>query len=547
MYGKTVASAKGGSVDKIFDAVSWNVSRKSYKWPKTVTMGTIEAMIEAYNAELDRQVKRSGQEPDRASRVPQSRASIYRQVGSANTVLIETARYLRAHDRTVPARLDQFVASLPGGEDSVALPPTLNPDTPTELLRRMYHSAVGQARTPDIVKISAFYSVRLLQESRRSSENLAKAFDVAQVGYDAARVSQNSTLRPALEECARSAAWSWVLRSRLAVALGEDEPNREALKAVHLWKAREADAAESLNRPITAAVARFHAERAQGLLLNDIVGELRALRAVSTALIDGHRRQHDVENPENVRYHDLTMIIKRLCANDWAYTGSRDFGDAVSEIFPEGIAALVESLMGIYSVDDRGVQAKNDAQALLRLKQTNDGLLASYLTGEPNIEQLSGEVEKVDVLDFLRAFDIQILQAIALTNYSVALHDLKEAQVELSVPVDPAELLVTAHDYCRFARLATRDRGSGQALLRLLGESLERLEGRVPRDLRVKIRSERRDSFPKLGRKKVDELVLLALTSRRMRQKDLQSVTISADAIHRYLVVNRNGPELNED
>nr|WP_218680147.1 hypothetical protein [Rhodococcus qingshengii] len=68
------------------------------------------------------------------------------------------------------------------------------------------------------------------------------------------------------------------------------------------------------------------------------------------------------------------------------------------------------------------------------------------------------------------------------------------------------------------------------------------LEKRVSGEKRAKIRGGRR-LFPIAARTKMDELVMLALTSRRMRQSDLTQVTNSADAIHRYLIGQREGFE----
>lgn len=293
---------------------------------------------------------------------------------------------------------------------------------------------------------------------------------------------------------------------------------------------------------MTAAVARFHAERARGLLINDIVGEMRALSTVAHTLIEHHRKESGT-SPDTVRYHDLTLIIQRLCATDWAYSEAKDFGDAVADVFPDGIPHLVESLMAIYSPDDRGRRAMSDVQALLRLKQINDQILDSYRSGAADIVRLERIISGVDVLDFLRVFDTQMLQALALANYATAFFDCVERDVETAIVplnVDPANLVVTAYDYCRIARIATRDRGSGQTLLVQLGEALCMLEKRVSGEKRAKIRSGRR-LFPIAARTKMDELVMLALTSRRMRQSDLTQVTNSADAIHRYLIGQREG------
>lgn len=529
-------------MDAVFEAIAWNVNRKSYRLPAKVTMPSIQAMITAYNEELDKRSARVNQPRDTASHVPNSRATIYRNIGRADVVLIETARYLRSHDRSVPPQLEEYLDSIPGGEEAVSVSLRWNNDTPIAQLRAVHASALQQARPRDVAKISAHYAVMVLQQSTRTADHLAEALAVSVTGYEAAHTSAKPVLHSEAMDCARAAAWACVLLSRIAITKRDEKSNRECLTEVQRWKVREAEAADALRLPMTAAVARFHAERARGLLINDIVGEMRALRTVAQTLVDQHQNESNTAT-DTVRYHDLTVIIQRLCATDWAYTGAKDFGDAVATIFPEGIPVIVETLMTIYSSDDRGRQAMSDVRALLRLKQINDRILDSYPLGLPDLGRLERIIADVDVLDFLRVFDSQALQALALANYATAFFDYQTRGFTSHVHepiVDPVNLVVTAYDYCRLARVATRDRGSGQALLVQLSAAVRKLDERVPGIDRAEVRTGRQ-FFPTAARVRMDELVMLALTSRRMKQADLTQVTNSADAIHRYLIGHREG------
>lgn len=58
--------------------------------------------------------------------------------------------------------------------------------------------------------------------------------------------------------CARAAAYACVLLART------DDADNTHLPKVAIWKRREAELAEELRKPVTAALASFHAGAAPG-------------------------------------------------------------------------------------------------------------------------------------------------------------------------------------------------------------------------------------------------------------------------------------------
>ncbi|MBX4171647.1 hypothetical protein K3M35_23875 [Rhodococcus sp. DMU2021] len=549
-----------------FEAIAWCMERISAPH-RGISMRELSEWISSYNDEV--------RAPKGESPLAHSRANLYRKFSSVDEALERTRSHLVSLDRPVPSALESYLitAKKPAGDPYARV---WNADSSIEVLERALERARRYSDDAEQVILAQHLAEKLLRTSGQSDKILRQAYKVAETGYKVAESSPSRSrsrrLRHEQMLCARAAAWAAVRRSR--VYINDLNKTDRFLYLVETWKRREAELARSLRLPITARVARFHAERASALIRNDREESIASLRDVARFLVT-EKPGIGTDANDRVRYHDLTSIVQRLCAVDWAFSTHPSYQQLIDQYFPDGndIPDLVEQLLQLYADDERGRDARADAEALIKLKTMNDALLREYekidsnpsavvvhIGGRklriPPAQSLYAAIKPLKAWTFLRVYEHSALHALALARYAVAVHDIEvqDGTMLPKFPIPADRLLTTARDFCQRASSVTRRKTVDQSLLERVTRAEEEIDKRLPAERYNAVRQERKQAatntgpefrdgeraFPVIAENALTSLVLQALTSERLDQKQADTLANAAQTIHRYLVHSRS-------
>ena len=548
-----------------FEAVAWCMDRISAP-QRGVSMRELGEWITTYNEEV--RVPK-GQTP-----LAHSRASLYRKFSSVDEALERTRSYLVSREHPIPSALESYVIT---AKKTVGDPYTRvwNTDSSSEVLERALERAQRYGDDAEQVILAQHLAEKLLRNSGRSDKVLSRAYKVAESGYKVAASSpsrsRSKRLRHEQMLCARAAAWAAVRRSRVYI----DNPDKtdRFLHLVETWKRREAELASTLALPVTATVSRFHADRASALIRDDREESIGNLRDIAQFLLATRKPGPGADANDLVRYHDLTSIVQRLCAADWAFSTHPSHQRLIEQYFPDGIPDVVKRLRHLYGDDERGRDARTDAQALITLKEMNDALLEEYENAGknpsaavvdvgdselrlPDAKSLYAAISPVKAWTFLRVYEHSALHALAMARYAVAVHDI-EVQQDTTLPELPIaadRLLTAARDFCRHAKKVTRPKAVDQTLLERVSLAETEIDKRLPAEHYEAVRQMRRHAatnvgpdfrtgeraFSVIAEDTLTSLVLKALTSERLEQEQVNTLASAAQTIHRYLRDSRS-------
>ncbi|GCE37859.1 hypothetical protein Rhow_000743 [Rhodococcus wratislaviensis] len=512
-----------------FEAISWWLNLETTRVSDITMDGVTEGLVN-YDQHREEVAKReSDKYSGKRGKVPTvacARSTLYRHYGNVENVMDRTVKYLHENRQPVPGVLKEFLASertgrkgSGGGQDRRSF----NADTPIEDLER----SVGKARAAHdddelvihLEQLAARYLAKAKADQVEEAKDLlGKAFEAAKSGYQTARESSKRTGRKRMLReqmlCARSAAWAAVQQSRLNI--GDEGVSDKYLSHAALWKRNEEELANALRLPLTAAVARFHADRAAALLDDNLEQTIIGLRDISAYLIDHNGGGPDLN--DRVRYHDLTSIIQRLCAVDWAFTRHHEHADLVNTHFPDegGIRSVIKALRALYKTEGRGIEASRDVDALLAIKEVNDEILTVYEQAEHDPNAPSGTAvndEQIDCLPdpdqlriiisgmtpqlFMRISEHKALHALAFARFAVAAHDIEIQIGGTGSDLPPAkQLLTTAANWCKLAARSTRPKAVDQAVLERMASARHEISRRISSAQRREINDARKEVAP---------------------------------------------------
>jgi hypothetical protein len=404
--------------------------------------------------------------------IPVSRATLYRLFDNMGTVLSSLKSFIDVNGLDIVTPLPALLA-----ENSVDDHAHIYGMRLHQVDESTLHNELQRARSDTNLTGIVFWSRTLAEKifytaGHDDRPSVEQALAVATSGYDdvARRGPGNATTRLELMWCARAAAYACVLLART------DDADNTHLPKVAIWKRREAELAEKLRKPVTAALASFHARRATALSAGMIDEELHGLRDISNMLLDNYFRSSSTEASDAVKHHDLTFVIVRLCITEWACTqSSGTVEEAFASYFPHGTTALVKQLSSLYAPDRAGRAEKGNVDALIRLKTLHHELTT------PHSRDLTDHItvlRDVDVADFLRIKQSPVVHAITFSAYADALTDLPDKVYRNLFSLDRTSILRTARDYCR-AATRTRIKGTGAALQHLADHAQEHLENKL--------------------------------------------------------------------
>jgi hypothetical protein len=491
-------------MDPRFEAIIWWLNQDTPANAK-ISMDTVNKGLEKYRKV---HTTDSGGEPDIGA---VSRAALYRDFGTVEKMMDRTLKYLQDRDRVPPSALSVYLAtdrkSRKSREEKKRT--SFNGD----ILLVDLEQAVEQARTDrdddELVARLEQLSYRYLKEPAEPQEielYLEKAFRAARQGYEVGKESSKQGRRKRMLEeqmlCARSAAWAMIQMSRHKIEDDQAEADIYLSRAV-TWKRNEEELAAALKLPLTATVARFHADRGSAVLDDDLEQSVVVLRDISTYLL-AHKGK-GAELNDKVRYHDLTSIIQRMCIVSGAAQGHELLSNLVDKHFPApmSIDAVIEKLCDLYSNEGRGPEARRDIAALIDVRKMYDSLQAEYgntttapadeiesapVDELPDPEKLRAIISDIEPLIFMRISEFEALHALAFARFAIAARDI-ETQTQTAAKGLPTanELLTTASNLCYRAQRRTRDKAVGKVVLELLQNVQKDLSNSLPREEQKKI------------------------------------------------------------
>lgn len=485
-----------------FEGIAWWMSREGDP-SRSISMKDLEEGLKGYNDHMAAEAAASG---GKARKVAAGRATLYRKFPSVDNALIRTRQYLLDEGRRVPRNLEEYLAVGIKESSRDQHIRVFNNDASADEIEQWIERARVARDDSQLVSLLEHLAARKLREADQKGEEekvqyLKEAFGAAKEGYAVADESpsrsRSKRIRHEQMLCARSAAWAAVQQSRLSVEKSSESESDKHLMISSIWKRNESECARDLGLPVTAEVALFHANRAMALIQDDLDQSVIGLRDISRYLI-ARAGGHGSNVNDRVRYHDLTSIIQRLCALDWASSSDARCQTLVHKHFPDDIGHTIGQLQRLYANEGRGREARDDGQVLLRIKDMNDELLHAYgraetspgsvlLTGVdgqqlhvPGPAELSSIISAVEPWDFLRIQEHKALHAVALTRYAIAVHDIGSHDSDKNSKLPPAEqLLATAENLCRTAHRFTRPRTVDAVLLKRVDSARSEIERRL--------------------------------------------------------------------
>ncbi|MFF2059970.1 hypothetical protein [Rhodococcus qingshengii] len=420
-----------------------------------------------------RQWKEAKIQSGETTTIPVSRATLYRLFDKIGNALSSLKSFIDVNELDILSPLPTLLAENSNDDHAHIYGMRLH-----QVDEATLHKELQRSRSDTNLTGIVFWSRTLAEKIFYTSghddrPSIEHALMVATSGYDdvARRGPGNATTRLELMWCARAAAYACVLLART------DDTDNTHLPKVAIWKRREAELAEELRKPVTAALASFHARRATALSAGMVDEELRGLRDISNMLSDNYFQRSSAEASDAVKHHDLTFVIVRLCISEWACTqSSKTAREAFASYFPHGTTALVKQLASLYTLDRAGRAEKGNVDALIRLKTLHHELTRT--PRPPGTTDHIAALRDVDVTDFLRIKQSPVVHAITFTAYADALTDLPDKAYRSLFSLDRTSILRTAHDYCR-AATRTRIKGTGAALQHLADHAQKHLENKL--------------------------------------------------------------------
>lgn len=478
-----------------------------------------------------RQWKEAKIQAGETATIPVSRATLYRLFDNMNNALSSLKSFIDVNELDIHTPLPTLLAENSADDHTHIYGMRLH-QVDEKTLRSELRRARSENNLTGIVYWSRTLAEKIFYTAGHDDRAaIEHALTVATTGYEdvARRGPDNATTRLELMWCARAAAYACVLLART------DDADNTHLPKVAIWKRREAELAEELRKPVTAALASFHARRATALSAGMIDEELHGLRDISTMLSDNYFRSSSAEASDAVKHHDLTFVIVRLCITEWACTQSPGTArDCFASYFPHGTTALVKQLSSLYTPDRAGRGGKGNVDALLRLKTLHHELTRT--PRQPGSTDNINTLRAVDVTDFLRINQSPIVHAITFAAYADALTDLPDNTYRTLFPLDRTTILRTAHNYCRKAT-RTRIKGTGAALQHLADHAQQHLESKLA-SLHLETRhdptsdSTSRDDHL---RSRINTLLLESLTGTPLTSAEAQYISNATEAVTSYL------------
>lgn len=512
-------------IDALSEALSWAITSRGFPSVNGSRM-TFADLLEL----VDKYRKRSGGQPDPGPPgLPTTKPMLTRiaqHLGSRDGIdpVVAILRHVRTHERFENRSVSAFDTFLKKHLGEERIPSYNEPSsTPLPVLRQNYitvEDRLGALSNADEVLEHIGTVLEQAARAVRITSAMVRAHDLnQQQAEDAAMYAEQSFERLHLlkglsevaknppetvkqaAKCARTAAWARVqayqcmLRENGA-ELGSVDASRTAqedefLATIEKWKRHEAYYVELEGNEVAAAFARFHADRARALYEFDNHTEIRAIGALANTLCET-AKSNMAQLHSSIYYHDLTSLISRLCAVDWAFSKVFKYEKTLAKAFPKGISDTISELINIYDPDDvPGKHQKASVQALLDIKEAHDAIFEAYepsgrdKISEGRMEEVRRLVENLNLNSFLHAVTATNLTAISLARYAIASYDVQRsspvAGSEKATPssagsdrngaekesdqggpnIDCQTLLLTAEKACERALARTHNRGSG--------------------------------------------------------------------------------------
>lgn len=552
-------------MDARFDAVIWWLKHREVDGAK-ISMDDVVNGLDQYRKAHKAE---GGKLPDIGA---VSRAALYRDFGTVEAMMEHILKYLQAHDESTPPALHVFLTtgrrSRKAKEEKKA--GAFNGDVTIGDLVQAVEQAEADGDSDELVARLEQLSARYLKEPAHPDQietYLDKAFQAARRGYEVGKESSKRGRRKRILEeqmlCARSAAWAMIQMSRRK--LGSDPSGADLyLSRAVTWKRNEEELAIALKLPLTATVARFHADRGLAVLDDNLEQSLVVLRDISTYLLQ--HKGAGAELNDKVRYHDLTNIIQRMCTISGAAQGHPVLSRLVNKYFPapKDIDSVIEDLSDLYSNEGRGPEARRDIAALMKAREMYDALQREYEdapegsvseqdgvdSAQPDPERVRKILEKAKPLIFMRISEFEALHALVFARFATAAHDV-ETRTEIGITGFPPaeELLVTASNLCYRAYLRTRDKAVDNVVRELLKKVHQSIPLSKEKRQSVNVARRERAGLPvgSGGPRKfvsdlledIDGMLWKMMTSAPLTLDEAYALTRTARDIDRYLSGSR--------
>ncbi|MFJ1456856.1 hypothetical protein [Nocardia sp. N2S4-5] len=416
-----------------------------------------------------------------------------------------------------------------------------------QLEEQFAHAAARDDRS-DMLYWSAELAERRLRQRRRGDrEPIEAARDWARRGLRLVDVGSRLDCMIGIR-CARAAAEAEAVLSRHA----EYEPT--GLSRIRSIKETELELAGILGWDLHRELARFHAEHARALAEEDPERETRAMRAVTSALIElcGPGAAGDRDPQDGLRAEELGEIIIELRRLEMAYAAHPEYGNLFAAAFGTDAAETTRDLLACFPGSTGGRRRhEGNVRALLRLddrtrrlaRMADDTEPAAVIAAVENYEHAS--VDILRTAEFGTVRDILVARYLTAKARALALSQGDPARPPSAddslVRPKPSGLIAAAIRYYDHAAKVTSTRGAD-------GE-LRAQAARAGAELRASnllgADSPETDAagegeFDRIVRA-INDLVLITVSRRnRFTDSEVQHLLDMVDPMYYYITSGRN-------
>ncbi|WP_280316839.1 hypothetical protein [Nocardia wallacei] len=416
-----------------------------------------------------------------------------------------------------------------------------------QLEEQFAHAAARDDRS-DMLYWSAELAERRLRQRRRGDrEPIEAARDWARRGLRLIDVTSRLDCMIGIR-CARAAAEAESVLSRHA----QYEPT--GLSRIRSIKETELELAETLGWRLHRELARFHAEHARALAEADPEREMRAMRAVTMALLEmcGPDAAPGRDPQDALRAEELGGIIVELRRLEMAYAAHPEYRDLFGDVFGADVAGTTRALLACFPASTGGRRRhEGNVRALLRLddrtrrfaEMADDTEPAAVIAAVENYERASVDIPRTTEFGTVR----DILVARYLTAKARALA-LGQGDPERPASADdslvrpkPEGLIAAAIRYYDHAAKVTSTRGADGVLRAQAARAGADLRETNPLGTDSHETEEAAEGeFDRIVRA-INDLVLITVSRRnRFTDSEVQHLLDMVDPMYYYITSGRN-------